>query len=340
MKEFYTKEDTIFVQIASYRDSELQHTLQDLFKKAKKPENIFVGICHQYDIKEGSDSKFFEIPFPRPKQIRIDNIDYRDSEGCCWARNRVQKLWNGEKWTLVIDSHMRFEEGWDETCVIMAKDLYEKGYKPLITTAVCGYEIGHDLRGHTPNSKVFFDHSGIAKIKGGFAMNLDQPIHHAFFSGGFSFALANIIKDYEYDPYIFFVGEEITTVIRLWTKGYDLFVPHKIITYHLYNPIGVGQQDRNLIWEDNPELKRKDEISRKRVLHIVKGAVSNNDEVVKNIDDYSFGVSRTLRDYERFSGLDFKRRKLREKSKHGIFEEWQNVSNIDAIENIFSKLNS
>ena len=41
LQNSYTKEDTIFVQIASYRDPELQHTLQDLFKKAKRPENVF-----------------------------------------------------------------------------------------------------------------------------------------------------------------------------------------------------------------------------------------------------------------------------------------------------------
>ncbi|HSQ97621.1 MAG TPA: GlcNAc-transferase family protein [Rickettsiales bacterium] len=32
----YTTEDTIFVQIASYRDPELQWTLKDLFEKVKK----------------------------------------------------------------------------------------------------------------------------------------------------------------------------------------------------------------------------------------------------------------------------------------------------------------
>ena len=42
--ELYMPEDTIFVQIASYRDPELQWTLKDLFEKAKRPENIFVGI--------------------------------------------------------------------------------------------------------------------------------------------------------------------------------------------------------------------------------------------------------------------------------------------------------
>ena len=120
--ESYTKDDTIFVQIASYRDPELQWTLKDLFEKAKRPENIFVGICHQYDMKGDEDKHLFEIPFSHPEQLRIDNVDYRESQGCCWARNRVQKLWKGEKWTLMIDSHMRFEKDWDETLV---KDIKE-----------------------------------------------------------------------------------------------------------------------------------------------------------------------------------------------------------------------
>jgi hypothetical protein len=316
----------------------LQHTLQDLFKKAKRPENIFVGICHQYDMKDGGDKRLFEIPFPKPDQLRIDDVDYRETKGCCWARSRTQKLWQGEKWTLVIDSHMRFDPNWDEICVLSAKDLLDKGYKPVLTTAICGYQIGQDLNGHTPNSRVFFDHNGIAKITGGFPMNLPSPIHHAFFSGGFSFALADIIKDSEYDSFIFFVGEEITTVIRLWTKGYDLFVPHKIITYHLYNPIGVGQQDRNLVWEDNPKIKIREEISIKRVLHIVKNSISKDENVLEDIEKYSFGTVRTLRDYERFSGLDFKRKKLRERAEHGIFEEWKNVSNTNVIKGIFSRL--
>ena len=98
MQNLYTEEDTIFIQIASYRDPELQHTLQDLFKKAKRPENIFVGICHQYDMKDGGDKRLFEIPFPKPDQLRIDDVDYRETKGCCWARNRTQnygKVKNG-----------------------------------------------------------------------------------------------------------------------------------------------------------------------------------------------------------------------------------------------------
>lgn len=34
----------IFVQIASYRDTECQHTVRDLFEKANDPDRVFVGI--------------------------------------------------------------------------------------------------------------------------------------------------------------------------------------------------------------------------------------------------------------------------------------------------------
>ena len=38
----------IFVSIASFRDSETQYTVKDLFENALFPERIFVGICWQY----------------------------------------------------------------------------------------------------------------------------------------------------------------------------------------------------------------------------------------------------------------------------------------------------
>ena len=39
--------NTIFVSIASYRDENCPKTLYSLFKNAKYPERVFVGICQQ-----------------------------------------------------------------------------------------------------------------------------------------------------------------------------------------------------------------------------------------------------------------------------------------------------
>ena len=40
---------TIFVQIASFRDPQLNPTLQDMLSKAKYPKNLRIGICNQYN---------------------------------------------------------------------------------------------------------------------------------------------------------------------------------------------------------------------------------------------------------------------------------------------------
>ena len=42
-----TKNDTIFVQIASYRDPQLIPTILDLINQSKYPENLMIGVCWQ-----------------------------------------------------------------------------------------------------------------------------------------------------------------------------------------------------------------------------------------------------------------------------------------------------
>ena len=44
--------NTIFVQIASYRDMELIPTIEDALEQAEFPENITFGVCWQYETEE------------------------------------------------------------------------------------------------------------------------------------------------------------------------------------------------------------------------------------------------------------------------------------------------
>ena len=50
--DIYNSMNSIFVQIASYRDTELIPTIEDCISKAKFPENLVFGICWQYDETE------------------------------------------------------------------------------------------------------------------------------------------------------------------------------------------------------------------------------------------------------------------------------------------------
>jgi hypothetical protein len=334
MQTSYTKDDTIFVQIASYRDPELQHTLQDLFKKAKRPENIFVGICHQYDMKEGADKHLFEIPFPRTNQLRIDEVDYREAKGCCWARNRVQKLWNGEKWTLMIDSHMRFDEGWDEICVSISKSLANEKYNPVLSTYVCTYDLQGNKNSFVSSTGIYFDGAGTAVNKGGTCVNISKPAPNALMSAHFCFGPSEIISDIEYDPLLYFIGEEISLSGRLWTSGYDLFIPHQVTVYHFYRDLTkpatrVVSTDNDILWH------KRDAISRARVAHVFKTSLSKDSEVLNNLKKYDLGKKRSLKDFERFAGIDFKKKKQRERTKQCIFNAWNEMSGISSVKNLF-----
>ena len=93
--------NTIFVQIASYRDIELPFTVDSCLSTARHPERLRFGICWQYDAKTEEDLQHYQDD-PR---FRIDKIQYSESKGCCWARNRTNQLYREETYTLQIDAH-------------------------------------------------------------------------------------------------------------------------------------------------------------------------------------------------------------------------------------------
>ena len=127
---------SIFVNIAAYRDPQCQYTVKDLFAKAAHPERVNVGICWQYEPQQ--DQACFAIDSPRPKQTRIVQHHIRDSKGANWARAQAFGLARDEEYILVIDSHMRFEPGWDELLLDALKRC--PGEKSLLTAWLPGYK--------------------------------------------------------------------------------------------------------------------------------------------------------------------------------------------------------
>ena len=93
----------IFVQIASYRDPQLEPTIKDMLANAKKPKNITFGIARQFSEEDGFD-KLEE--YRNDKRFRILDIPYEDSKGVCWARNLTQQLYEGETYTPVSYTHL------------------------------------------------------------------------------------------------------------------------------------------------------------------------------------------------------------------------------------------
>jgi glycosyltransferase involved in cell wall biosynthesis len=296
---------SIFVQIASYRDPELIPTLKSCLENAKNPEEIFFGICKQYHPEDTFDDL---SEYENDSRIKIINVLYNEAKGVCWARNQVQQLYNGEDYTLQIDSHMRFEKNWDETLVNMIIDLQNKGYKkPLLTSYVSSYNPQNDPEGRVtspwrmvfdrfiPEGAVFFLPEVIPNWE-----SMTEPIPARFYSAHFCFTLGKFSKEVQHNPDFYFHGEEISIAVRAYTHGYDLFHPHKVIIWHEYTRNG-----RTKHWDDDKEWWKLNEKahSLNRQLFAMDGNVRSGHE-----GKYGFGKERTLRDYEKYAGLLFEKR--------------------------------
>jgi Glycosyltransferase (GlcNAc) len=295
----------IFVQLASYRDPQLIPTIEDMLRKAKYPQFLRIGICRQYHPRDGFDSL---DRYRHDRRFKILNIDSSKSKGACWARHLAQGLYEGEEYTLQIDSHMRFAPNWDESLKGMMGHLVSKGFwKPLLTTYVPAFEPDEDfeLDIAEPPLQMAFDHfspEGIVLFKPEDIPNskkIKSPIPARFFSGHFAFAFGKFCTEVLYDPDLYFHGEEISIAVRAFTCGYDLFHPHKTLLWHSY------QRNRPTHWDDQKDWYVHNDLSLKKVRRLLG---VDNEKADCNFDGYGLGTSRTLRDYERYACIDFSRR--------------------------------
>jgi glycosyltransferase involved in cell wall biosynthesis len=300
---------TIFVQIASYRDPQLIPTIDDMLENAKYPENLRIGICHQYH----PDDKFSNLTKYRlDDRFRIIDVLYSESKGACWARHQIQQVYSGETYTLQIDSHMRFEENWDETLILMLQQLQDKGFeKPLLTGYVSSFNPNNDPEGRVkepwrmafdrfiPEGAVFFLPETIPNWQ-----QLTEPVPARFYSAHFAFTLGKFSEEVQHDPEFYFHGEEISIGVRAYTHGYDLFHPHKVVIWHEYTREGRTKQ-----WDDDKDWVNKNNLAHKKNRQLFG---MDGEEIELDFGKYGFGTERTLRDYEIYSGLLFSKRAVQQ----------------------------
>ena len=213
------KKETIFVQIASYRDPELINTIESMIENAKKPKNLVIGICRQYHPEDGFDNL---DKYKDDKRFRVIDVPYEESKGVCWARHQVQQVYSGETYTLQIDSHMRFAPNWDTEMITMVKKLQKMGIpKPLLTSYVSSFDPENDPQARVqepwrmafdrfiPEGAVFFLPETIPGWQ-----ELDTPVPSRFYSAHYAFTLGEFSVEVQHNPEYYFHGEEISIAAR------------------------------------------------------------------------------------------------------------------------------
>jgi hypothetical protein len=282
----------IFVQIAAYRDPELFPTIRDCIEKAKYPENLTFGICYQ--------DENFETFYQDDVRFKFIKVPYKESKGACWARSKVNSLYNGEKFTLQIDSHMRFIRDWDVELEKMWEDLSDP--KAVLTTYPAEYQPTQTpdqwkTSPHCIHTHAFKDYQTQQRPRtpSGWE-NRAVPYRAIHVAAGFIFSVGKIIEDVPYDPELYFSGEETALAVRLFTHGYNLFHPHKIILWHYYE-----RKDQPKHWSDDTEWGRLESVAKDRLNCLLK----RNSKY--DLGKFGTGNERTLEDFQNYSGIDYKR---------------------------------
>lgn len=293
--------ERIFVQIAAYCDPELLTTLENCLAQAADPSRLRFGLCWQHDEGESLGR------YATDGRFRVVDVDYRRSMGVCWARHRLQQCFEGEEFTLQLDSHHRFVEGWDDRLITMLRNLQHDWAKPILTSYAPSYEPTNDpnARGQVPFRIDFdaFSAEGLVKTRPAtideFA-SLSAPIPARFYSAHFAFTLGRFTVEVPHDPKLYFFGEEPTLAVRAFTHGYDMFHPHEVLLWHYY-----GREASRKHWTDHQTWYFHDRRSVLRALQLL-----GVDDAVSSIDfgPYGLGRERTLEDFTRSTGIDYSRR--------------------------------
>jgi hypothetical protein len=293
-RNWAASEARIFVQIASYRDPELPRTIRSCLDNARFPERLVFGICFQYGPESVDDlDDYREDP-----RFRIDLMDYKDSRGCCWARHRVNHLFDGEEFTLQIDAHMRFAPQWDDKLIGMLEKIDHD--KPLLTT----YPPSYRTKNGTDNLDM---DSGVQRLilvrmnrdlttcqKTEIVSSTERPGKSPFIAAGFIFTLGRFCHEVEYDPRLYFAGEEIAMAARAFTHGYNFYYPTENVIWHYYD------HPAPLHWTDHQTKHSK--LHANAVVRMKKLLTGKH----KDLGTYGLGSVRGLEDYEKYAGIDFK----------------------------------
>jgi hypothetical protein len=314
-------EETIFVQIAAYRDPELIPTVKDCIAKAAKPGRLRFCIGWQYADGENID-ELTGIP-----HVNILKVPYKETKGACWIRRKIQDQYNNETYTLQLDSHHRFAEDWDVKTIKMFKSLKKRGIKkPLLTSYLPSYEPANDPAGRVkevwqinydrflPEGPIFLRPSVMKDWE-----KMHEPSPCRALSAHFIFTLGKWCKEVPYDPELYFHGEEISLAVRSFTHGYDLFHPHRAIVWHQYTRAGAKKH-----WDDNTDWGVLNSLSYKRVKILL--GVDGEDPKQIDFKECGLGTARTLQEFERFAGVEFKKRRFH---KDVISEQLPPIKYID-----------
>jgi len=292
----------IFVSIASYRDQFLPFTIRACLEQAAHPERLTFGICWQSDENESLD-EWLDDP-----RFRIRRYPYQSSLGYGWSRAEVQKLYAGEKYHLLVDSHTWFAKGWDDNLIRQLEN--KPSDKPLLTTSSPPFTF--DDNGAVVIPWAGTEHDGVPLMR----CELIPPVgwidiqisdkrktephqETPLVCCNFVFTHGQWIRDVPEDPAMINAGHEAALSLRTYTHGYDIYLPDELQIWHLdYGNYPNG--NRHKVWEAKTE-QWQEENTREMIRRIHVLFFGRGDP--QSLGRYTLGKERGVEEWAHKAGL-------------------------------------
>ena len=305
---------TIFVSAASYNDEICPHTLEEMFRTAKEPDKVFVGLIQQ-NLEGTSDclEKYCLLcsrnnTVCRRSQVRSIKVDATRATGVMPARYLATTLFAGEEYFFQIDAHSRFSRNWDEKLV---KDLkmipYDRAVLSTHPIAHSYYQEEGDLDAIVNLCVYKWDPTNLPRFSGQITSKrtyrVRSPSPGVFIGSGLVFGRAELLIDCPFDPHyeFLFSGEELLFAVCLWTHGWDMYNPTVSVIFHYYD-----DPRKHAIRLPVNEDKRR--LSAKRLLYVldIDKDIDKDSPVLAEVDKYLMGTHRKLEDYWKYAKIDWK----------------------------------
>lgn len=229
------------------------------------------------------------------------------AQGPTAARYATEEAITDEDFCMTIDSHLIFIPKWDEKIIAQ----WDSVENPKAIVTVYPKSTEH-LTQHDVDDKVQLmcmsrieTNDADSMVQYAAPMWIDRkdtpkPRLMSQLAGGFNFGScvpALEVRNDPHTPYLFH-GEEYSRAARLWTSGYDFYVPSEDVVYHWY-------EKRNVVWErDWGSRWYIMQSSKRRIRYNLGLPVSKDDFDHTDLDKYTLGTKRTFEQWKKFSGID------------------------------------
>ena len=231
--------EKIFVSIASYADTQLIPTIEDLLTQASNPSRVTIGV-HIQDTEE-SYQKLLDRQFPNLKVIFTPKSE---SRGVVWARNRIKnELLADETYFLQIDAHSRFKKNWDNILINQYESIEEE--KVILTTYPNSFSIADEQQEYLKVDrysplrirKFLTDRPKDNRLKPENRPTLKdyEVVETKWCAAGFLFTKAGWTRDVQIPDQVKFNGEEDLMTFLSFLKGYKLRLASEATVWHCYN---------------------------------------------------------------------------------------------------------